>query len=252
MKKSLALIIVLLLCTATLFSCNTEDEYVETECVHEYKDATCQAPKTCSKCGETEGDVAAHTIENGACPTCGTSMFDVMKLWDEKPGQYSNSEPTYTYYNGTDYYTMRSAEDAFCFWGGKSIELGEQIKMFGSSETIAEYSIAGQIVIPREGIENKTYRWNLLIQKYDASSNSYKRVRITGKINAADFSEDTLLHMDSFTDPSQIGVTEEQAEMYVSEYATELVWGCVNGTLTEFLAENGETPVILGFANYKK
>ena len=30
-------------------------------CVHEWTDATCSAPKTCSKCGETEGDALGHS-----------------------------------------------------------------------------------------------------------------------------------------------------------------------------------------------
>lgn len=29
-------------------------------CQHDWQDATCSTPKTCSKCGETEGDVVAH------------------------------------------------------------------------------------------------------------------------------------------------------------------------------------------------
>jgi hypothetical protein len=40
-------------------------------CSHTYNEATCLAPKTCSKCGATEGDVAAHNYQNGLCAPCG-------------------------------------------------------------------------------------------------------------------------------------------------------------------------------------
>ena len=39
---------------------------------HNWKDATCSAPKTCSHCGATEGDRLAHTYSDGFCSVCGT------------------------------------------------------------------------------------------------------------------------------------------------------------------------------------
>ena len=34
---------------------------------HEWADATCTAPKTCTKCGETEGEALAHTWQEATC-----------------------------------------------------------------------------------------------------------------------------------------------------------------------------------------
>ena len=43
---------------------------------HTWVDATCQAPKTCSTCGATEGTVTAHTYNNvGVCTACGNDDF---------------------------------------------------------------------------------------------------------------------------------------------------------------------------------
>lgn len=46
---------------------------IATTCSHSYKDATCTAPKTCSKCGATEGNAAGHSYSNGTCTVCGAA-----------------------------------------------------------------------------------------------------------------------------------------------------------------------------------
>ena len=38
-----------------------------TTCSHSYKDATCTDPKTCSKCGATEGNAAGHSWKDATC-----------------------------------------------------------------------------------------------------------------------------------------------------------------------------------------
>jgi len=41
-------------------------------CKHEWKDATCDAPKTCSKCSETEGEALGHKWADATCETAKT------------------------------------------------------------------------------------------------------------------------------------------------------------------------------------
>ena len=38
---------------------------------HSWLDATCTAPKTCTVCGETEGEALGHSYENDVCTICG-------------------------------------------------------------------------------------------------------------------------------------------------------------------------------------
>ena len=45
----------------------------EEACQHTWTDATCQAPKTCSLCGTTEGEVGEHTYAEGVCTVCGAA-----------------------------------------------------------------------------------------------------------------------------------------------------------------------------------
>lgn len=58
---------------------------------HEFTDATCVEPKTCQKCGETEGEPLGHTVGIGKCGRCGEivnapdlfQLNDVLQKVDE-------------------------------------------------------------------------------------------------------------------------------------------------------------------------
>jgi len=67
MKRSIVLLIALaMVCCVVLTGC---------QCKHEWADATCTAPKTCSKCSETEGEPLGHTWTEASCAapkTCTT------------------------------------------------------------------------------------------------------------------------------------------------------------------------------------
>ena len=66
------------------------------ECMHEWLDANCTAPKTCSKCGKTEGSASAeHTLTNGfECSVCKkrflTSIEEAIQIGTSyEKGKYS-------------------------------------------------------------------------------------------------------------------------------------------------------------------
>ncbi len=42
-----------------------------TEHIHNWVDATCEAPKTCADCGGTEGEALGHDFRDGECARCG-------------------------------------------------------------------------------------------------------------------------------------------------------------------------------------
>lgn len=66
MKKLFSLLLVLAM-MLSLVACG--------ECDHDWEDATCEEPKTCSKCGETKGKPAGHDWEEEdgemVCAECG-------------------------------------------------------------------------------------------------------------------------------------------------------------------------------------
>ena len=45
---------------------------------HDWQDATCTAPKTCTSCNKTEGEAMGHSCENFCCTVCG--YFDKAAL----------------------------------------------------------------------------------------------------------------------------------------------------------------------------
>lgn len=60
MKKYVALLTVMLLTVALLSGCCLS---------HEWQDATCETPKTCAKCQETEGEALGHKWVDATCET---------------------------------------------------------------------------------------------------------------------------------------------------------------------------------------
>lgn len=57
---------------------------------HVWEDATCSAPRTCSECGETEGDALGHSWEDATCSTpracsvCGETEGDALgHSWED-------------------------------------------------------------------------------------------------------------------------------------------------------------------------
>ena len=57
MKKAILLLLSLVL-VFSLCACCIQ---------HEWKDATCTEPKTCAKCGKTEGEPLGHNWEDATC-----------------------------------------------------------------------------------------------------------------------------------------------------------------------------------------
>ena len=64
MKKRLTLVALVLVLALALTACG---------CKHEtWNDATCEIPKTCAECGETEGDALGHSWADATCETAKT------------------------------------------------------------------------------------------------------------------------------------------------------------------------------------
>ncbi len=75
MKRMLCLTAVFTLCLCLLTGCG---------CEHQWQEATCTTPKTCTKCQETEGEVLGHNwqeatcTEPKTCSLCGLTEGDIL------------------------------------------------------------------------------------------------------------------------------------------------------------------------------
>ena len=67
---------------------------VPTQCSHTYKAATCTAPKTCSKCGTTEGAAAGHNWSDATCTT--PKICKTCKATEGKAAGHSYKDATCT------------------------------------------------------------------------------------------------------------------------------------------------------------
>ena len=66
---------------------------------HSWVDATCKAPKTCSVCSATEGEVGDHSYVDGICSVCGEAE-EVLTPFSEKISVPSNGHSTWGNING--------------------------------------------------------------------------------------------------------------------------------------------------------
>lgn len=84
MKKTSKLLIIIALCLLLLTGCCLSHEWTEADCLtpktctkcgeidgealgHSFADATCTAPKTCTVCGLSEGETLGHSFADATC-----------------------------------------------------------------------------------------------------------------------------------------------------------------------------------------
>ena len=101
MKIRITALLLVTVLSCVLAGCTCEHQWEEATCLtpktctlcqetegealgHTWTDATCTAPKTCTACGETEGDIVSHTWEEATCANpktcsvCGAAEGDTL------------------------------------------------------------------------------------------------------------------------------------------------------------------------------
>lgn len=111
MKVKTILLLVLVFCIGVMTGCQCEHEWKEADCLtpktctlcdltegeasgHSWSAATCTAPKTCAACGETEGTALGHSWTEATCSApetcsaCGETQGDTLA---HTPGDWSDN-----------------------------------------------------------------------------------------------------------------------------------------------------------------
>ena len=154
-----------------------------TACGHEhtFSEATCTEPKTCTECGEIEGEALGHTVEVGTCANCNETMNqELMEEIKEYCEAINGAEVVLAEYMSIATNEIAPQEGpmlalaAFCHEGQKYIELisdtYQQIyDLCGEYEELAEIKVVAKKVVDtfpttKEIVDEATY--NSFLQEY--------------------------------------------------------------------------------------
>lgn len=115
MKKLISLVVVSVMILGSITGCGHEHTWVDATCTepktctgcgetegealgHDWKEATCTEPKTCSRCGQTEGEALGHKLSEAnyqdapVCSVCGETVGEPLEAAFEKYGLKCNVE----------------------------------------------------------------------------------------------------------------------------------------------------------------
>lgn len=143
MKKFLKVLMLLLVCMALLTACG--------ECDHDWEKATCEDPKTCSKCGEEKGkpDEDAHEWEEDddgvmVCEICGE---------EKEEGEGEDDEPVAECEH--DWVAATCEEPAYCEICGVEGEdaLGHSYNSHGTCTECGAQDPAVEVAPTGDGFE---------------------------------------------------------------------------------------------------
>lgn len=107
-------------------------------CIHDWAEATCDEPKTCTICGDTEGEPLTHVVKTwnisvnptcsavgeqyGSCELCGKVLSDTIEKLEHTPGEWVVMEE---YVINSDATVTPGVESHMCAVCGEVIETRE-------------------------------------------------------------------------------------------------------------------------------
>ena len=75
--------------------CNTSETQNIPVLEHNYSEATCTKPQTCTRCGATTGTALGHNLVNGVCTRCGVNFEMTASDVANKPSIYGSTVTNY-------------------------------------------------------------------------------------------------------------------------------------------------------------
>ncbi|MBQ3571237.1 MAG: hypothetical protein IJA15_00250 [Clostridia bacterium] len=142
------------------------------ECEHSWTDATCEAPKTCSLCGATEGDALGHDFVENVCSRCGEVVITVSEAVKVEQGSslhvkgvVVNADTWSTEYNNMSVTIADAASELYVYRLSTQVAIGDIIVVTG---TMSSYNNAIQIAQGATAEIVGTHTHNFVEGKCDA------------------------------------------------------------------------------------
>ena len=225
MKKLLSLLLVFSFLLLGMVSCAKKEEHV-----HDFLDATCNAPKTCKTCGETEGEPTyEHTYANGKCTVC------EMGILNDLDAALQNSNKWKEFSREAKF----SADGADL--GVSSIYTTSAVNPNPANQNDV---LKIWFYITQEAIESGVYSWKAVKQHLDTTTNAYEPDgTLTGTFAAGSC---------TVTGYSAEGLNDSEAKACADLVGPEIK-KILTGKLFPALeqSELGFTPKDLGFDGYQ-
>ena len=146
---------------------------------HQWEEATCDQPKTCSKCGETEGEALGHTTDAGLCTRCnGLLEADLINKIERKISNFCNTMDNINdeandlqyYVDNMDLFYLEIAGINGRFYSATS-NLGDIIDLCGNYQGLSNLKSKAQAAfdaIPDGNVEYSEYSINNWVDQFNA------------------------------------------------------------------------------------
>ncbi|MBR6513438.1 MAG: S-layer homology domain-containing protein [Clostridia bacterium] len=195
---------------------------------HSFKAATCTAPKTCTSCGMTQGNALGHSYSGNSCSRCGIDLPYTRVVYNMKrKGSFDVVENTYTYYTTDEYGVIGIVYDA---------TTGELGFFYGGLYESGAYDVTA-VVLPKTGT---TCKYEYMYYSSTDDPVFYG----TGYIDAKTFNEDTLPGFSSYEGGSNNVTTARKNAGFEIHLALK--------SINILLKELGDANIAeFGFNNYK-
>lgn len=161
--KVLALCLMLALLVAcdtsgTSTSTNNNQGQQNSKCTHLWESASCETPKTCSKCGETSGNALGHTTTTGKCTRCNENFgtWELGEFVDEFK-QPTGEKYISTQVNGTFSNSATSNSNLIAILQVTSEDVAIMLWEYGSYSVKCSYKWDEYDITMKDGNGNKYY-----------------------------------------------------------------------------------------------
>lgn len=231
-------------------TCTECGETERTALGHQWNEATCMTAKTCAVCGETEGTRIEHDTTDGKCSMCGLDYYEELQSLIMKHGEYLHQVVAGKDFSSYIYKIDDDHNNDYGIHSDHVIRIGTDTEScwleYRLDNKITNVSTFYTIYLEPLDVKSQRYSWKYLVDP-QVFPYRVKRGSISGKVYAPEFSKktDALVYDTSSFEQAESGDYAQQAAMQL-EFLIERA-------LSEILkkSEHELSPVNYGFERFE-